>query len=78
MDLVKILRELYAERQRLSKIIDALEALHGRKPEAVLKKRRGRKYMDAAGRREVSARMKKYWAARRQKQSEEDTNAAGN
>jgi len=64
MDLIKVLGELYAERQRLTKIIDTLEALHGQAPE-VAPKRRGRKYMDPAARKAVSARMKKYWAARR-------------
>jgi hypothetical protein len=33
--------------------------------EKLAPKRRGRKFMDEAERREVSARMKDYWAARR-------------
>jgi len=63
MDLMKILGELYAERQRVSKIIDTLESLHGlgvHRP-----KRRGRKNMDSAARKAVSQRMKRYWAARK-------------
>ena len=66
MDLTKILGELYAERQRLIKIIEALESLHGRSPQDPLVKRRGRKFMDAAARKAVSQRMKHYWAARRE------------
>jgi len=76
MDLIKILGELYAERQRLIKIIDALESLHGKKPAAPPTKRRGRKYMNAAARKEVSLRMKRYWAERREQQPN-NTNTAG-
>jgi len=70
MDLVKILDDLRTERERLVKIISALEALHGRHPKAAAPaKRRGRKFMDAADRKAVSLRMKRYWEARRQQQS---------
>ena len=65
MDLVRILGELYAERERLVRIIGALEALQNKKPEAPAPKRRGRKFMDSAARKAVSARMKRYWASRR-------------
>jgi hypothetical protein len=65
MDLIKILGELYAERQRLGKIIEALEELHGQ-PAQTVPKRRGRKNMDAAARKAVSQRMKRYWAAKRE------------
>ena len=56
----------------LESIIASLEQLE--KSAAVLKKervkkRRGRKFMDAKDRQEVSARMKKYWAARRNRDS---------
>jgi hypothetical protein len=71
MDLIKILGELYAERQRIIKIIDALESLHGQPPQAVAPKRRGRKFMDAAARRAVSQRMKRYWAARREQEAQQ-------
>jgi hypothetical protein len=65
MDLTKILGELYAERQRLAKIIEALEVIEG-STSASLPKRRGRKHMDAVARKAVSQRMKRYWAARRE------------
>ena len=64
MDLHKILHELHTERQRLGKIIATLEELHDRPPETAPKKR-GRKNMDAAARKAVSLRMKRYWEARR-------------
>jgi hypothetical protein len=68
MDLDKIIRNLHEERLRLTQIIASLEKLQqraSRTEEAKVKKRRGRKFMDAKGRREVSERMKKYWAQRR-------------
>ena len=65
MDLNKILGELYAERNRLAKIIETLEGLDGR-PAGEAPKKRGRKYMDPVARKAVSQRMKRYWAARRE------------
>lgn len=65
MDLVKTLSELYAERQRVARIIATLEELHGLPPGRA-PKRRGRKSMDAEGREAVSQRMKRYWAARKE------------
>ena len=69
MDLFKAIQELYAEKERLERVIASLEELQrsaGVVP-AVGKaaKRRGRKFMDPKERQEVSDRMKKYWAARR-------------
>ncbi len=64
MDLQKILSELYAERQRVGKIIKTLEELHSQPAGRTLKKR-GRKGMDHAARQAVSQRMKSYWASRR-------------
>ena len=69
MDLFKAIQELYAEKERLERVIASLEELQrnaGAVPaltEGV--KRRGRKFMDPKERQEVSDRMKKYWAARR-------------
>ncbi len=71
MDLYKAIQELYAEKQRLEAAIASLEQLLKTKRKIVglrlegLKSRRGRKSMSAEERREVSARMKKYWAQRR-------------
>jgi len=68
MDLYAIIRELEAEKQRLDRIIQALEELEksafpiDRKLPA---RRVGRKWMSAEERREVSERMRKYWANRR-------------
>lgn len=69
MDLTKALQDLYAEKEKLERAIASLEALQRvggelpRLPDAG--KRRGRKSMNLQERAEVSARMKKYWAARR-------------
>ncbi len=68
MELVEALRELYAEKERVLKVIAALEELqratNGELP-VPGSNRRGRKSMGYAERREVSARMKRYWATRR-------------
>jgi hypothetical protein len=64
MDFWKALEELHAERERLSKMIASLEAASG-----MGSRRRGRKSMSAAERRQVSERMKQYWASRRRKSS---------
>ena len=64
MDVEKILRECYRQKELLERTIDLLEELlssESPKPS----KRRGRKNMGAEERREVSERMKKYWANRR-------------
>ena len=72
MDLFKAIQELYAEKERLERVIASLEELQrsaGAVPaltEGV--KRRGRKFMDPKERQEVSDRMKNYWAHQRQRQ----------
>ncbi len=65
MDLSKFIRELQVEKRRLDAAIATLEALVQENPQVVLPKRRGRKGMNAAERKEVSRRMKNYWAQRR-------------
>ena len=73
MDLRNTIRELYEEKQRIEEAIASLEELLVTKSDAALlkleslqgKRRRGRKSMPADERREVSDRMKKYWAQRR-------------
>jgi hypothetical protein len=67
MDLNQTIRELYAEKEKLERVIAQLEALQRDSlpisfPQG---KRRGRKGMNATERREVSERMKEYWANRR-------------
>jgi len=67
MDYSRIIRELRDEKTRLDAAITQLEALAGicDGSLALSRSRRGRKSMGPAERREVSARMKKYWASRR-------------
>ncbi len=72
MDLYKAIRELSEERRRLDAAIASLEELLRTKAgtrslnlDDPTKKRRGRKSMPADERRNVSERMKKYWAQRR-------------
>jgi len=70
MDLYKAIQELYTEKEKLERVIASLEELRDAADggSSVLPgvKRRGRKSMDAKERLEVSARMKQYWASRRQ------------
>jgi hypothetical protein len=70
MDLYKAIQDLYAEKEKLERVIASLEDLQrsgggGIPPMPKSGKRRGRKSMSADEREEVSARMKKYWATRR-------------
>lgn len=70
MDLYKAIQDLYAEKEKLERVIASLEDLQraaggGIPPAPKSEKRRGRKSMSADERQEVSARMKKYWASRR-------------
>ena len=65
MDLAKTIEELRGEKEKLDRVITSLEGLQGAmNGNAPQKRRRGRKFMSPAERREVSARMKKYWAGR--------------
>ena len=68
MDLYKTIQILHTERERLTRLIAYLEHLKTSKAEQARPKpqsHRGRKRMSEAERREVSERMKKYWAARK-------------
>ncbi len=74
MDLYKAIQELYAEKEKLERVIASLEELQrtaGEPPE-ILKpsRRRGRKSMSPKERQEVSERMKRYWESRRRQGSE--------
>jgi hypothetical protein len=74
MDLYQTIKELRREKQELDRTIAVLEelaALQRGQSSGTYLKRRGRKSMGAAERREVSARMKKYWAARRARRQKE-------
>lgn len=72
MDVLKAIRELQTEKQRLDEVIARLEALTlGRvgvrtiPEDTVTRKRRGRKSMGQEERAVVSQRMRDYWASRR-------------
>ena len=71
MDLYKAIQDLYAEKEKLERVIASLEELQqagGSVPAlSGTGKRRGRKFMDAKERQQVSERMKKYWANRRKR-----------
>ena len=75
MDLYKAIQDLYAEKEKLERVIASLEELQRTAgavpplPKPV--KRRGRKSMNSDERQEVSERMRKYWAARRNPKDEE-------
>jgi len=75
MDLYKAIQDLYAEKEKLERVIASLEELQ-RTAAATTPllpkgaKRRGRKSMGTRERAEVSERMKKYWANRRKGKSE--------
>jgi hypothetical protein len=81
MDLYKAIQDLYAEKDKLERVIASLEELQrtaGAAPSAPRpSKRRGRKSMSPEERQEVSDRMKKYWEARRQVGDSPDENGVG-
>lgn len=70
MDLYRVINELVQERDRITRIMESLELVNQSGSEQP-RKRRGRKSMDAAGRQEVSERMRRYWAARRATQPQQ-------
>jgi len=69
MDLYKAIQDLYAEKEKLERVIASLEELQRNAGGSVVPvkpgKRRGRKFMNPKERREVSERMKRYWERRR-------------
>ena len=71
MDLYKAIQDLYAEKEKLERVIASLEELqrtaNPAQSPASGGKRRGRKSMNAKERQDVSARMKKYWESRRRR-----------
>jgi hypothetical protein len=66
MDLYRIISELVQERNRVQRIIESLENATRLANHQPARGRRGRKKMDRAAREEVSERMKRYWAKRRE------------
>jgi hypothetical protein len=69
MHLYRALKELYAQKEKLERVIASLEELRVSGSATSLPtasaKRRGRKMMGIEERQEVSKRMKRYWASRR-------------
>ena len=65
MDLQKTIEELYAEKEKLERVIESLELLQGTPVPLGTVSRRGRKSMDLKERQQVSERMKRYWALQR-------------
>lgn len=65
MDLYKALHELYDERKRVDRAIQALESGRMARSRAAARNRRGRKIMSPEERLEVSKRMTEYWRNRR-------------
>ena len=63
MDLIKTVGELRRQKETVERAIKSLEKLQAA-GSVLQKKRRGRKFLTPEERREVSARMKKYWAER--------------
>jgi hypothetical protein len=69
MDLSDAIQKLYAEKESLIRAIAALETLQRDAKigaSVASRSRRGRKSMNPEERQEVSLRMKKYWASRRE------------
>ncbi len=62
MDYSKVLRELRADKAKLDTAIATLESLIGGKGEPITRSRKG---MSENQRKEVSERMRNYWASRR-------------
>ncbi|HEY2015615.1 MAG TPA: hypothetical protein VGH38_19060 [Bryobacteraceae bacterium] len=69
MDLYKAIQDLYAEKEKLERVIASLEELQQAAgaipPLPKSRSRRGRKSMSSKERKEVSERMKRYWESRR-------------
>lgn len=71
MDLNEVIRSLYEEKKKLDRLIASLESVsaNGGAPAARPSKprRTRRRQVSAERRKEISERMRKYWAARRAK-----------
>lgn len=67
MNLRETIQQLDQERARITQAITTLEELANGNGQHYPGKRRGRKAMGPEERKEVSARMKRYWATRRKR-----------
>ena len=70
MELAKVIRKLRGELREVKKAIAVLEKALRNQAATPAPVRRGRRSMGPEERRQVSQRMKLYWAARRGKQSD--------
>jgi hypothetical protein len=66
MDVLKALRELYAEKARIDQLIGICEFKIKEQERRLTRSKRGRKSMSADERKVVSERMRTYWAKRRE------------
>jgi hypothetical protein len=66
MNLLKTIAELHEEKKKLDRVIAVLEGFDSHQSGQPTARRRGRKSMGAKERLEVSARLKRYWAQKRQ------------
>jgi hypothetical protein len=77
----QLLEELHGEKRRLDQVIVGLKALEsgtaGARQSRPAKRTRGRKSMSPAERREVSERMSRYWAKRREQSGASRTSSRG-
>ena len=80
MDLYKAIQDLYAEKEKLERVIASLEELQRTAVELPElpqpPRRRGRKSMNPKERQEVSERMKRYWEGRRRERDSADEDEA--
>ena len=76
MDIHRLIKDLYDERERVSRLIAFFEELQnpGKGPPKM--RGRGRKSMSAEERRQVSARIKRYWDQRRAEKSRDGNGSA--
>jgi hypothetical protein len=65
MNYDQVLRTLYAEKEKLDRVIASLEKLQSDPFDSAAPQKQGRKSMGEEERREVSTRMKRFWAERR-------------
>ncbi len=81
MDTKKIIQQLVEEKRRLDQAITFLQALEhpqsGAFQAGPAKAPRGRKSMSPTERQEVSVRMRKYWAMRKEQNSASRPKSAG-
>jgi len=78
MDLFKTIKELQEEKRRIDVLIEILEQRLACSGSSPAPGRRGRKSMSEAERKEVSRRMRAYWAARRQQRQETEGGSENN